>query len=254
VTAAGLPVEVRGLFKQYGDIRALDGVDFRAGAGELVALIGPSGCGKSTAFNIIAGLEPATAGDVLIDGQVVADRLGASAYMPQRDALLPWQRVLDNVALPLVLAGRPKREARAAAEPLLERFGLGEFATAWPRQLSGGMRHRAAFLRTVISEPALMLLDEPFGALDGITRTDLQQWLAGVLAQFGSTVLLVTHDVTEAVYLADRVYVMSARPGRIASEVTIDLGRPRPAEILESAAFAALERRLRHELRAAVVP
>jgi putative hydroxymethylpyrimidine transport system ATP-binding protein len=258
MTGPGSPVEVRGLSKRYrtdqGDVLAIAGVDLHAGAGELVSLIGPSGCGKSTVFNIVAGLQDPSAGEILIGGESMKDRLGASGYMPQRDALLAWRRVVDNVALPLVLAGRPRREARQAAQPLLDRFGLGDFAGAWPWQLSGGMRHRAAFLRTVIAEPALMLLDEPFGALDGITRTDLQQWLTGVLTEFGSTVLLVTHDVAEAVFLSDRVYVMGPRPGRVVAEMVIDLPRPRRVELLESAAFADLERRLRHELRAAVVP
>jgi putative hydroxymethylpyrimidine transport system ATP-binding protein len=258
VTETGRSVEVRGLSKRYGDqttdVLAVQGVDLRAGAGELVSLIGPSGCGKSTVFNIVAGLDQPSSGEVRIGGKVITDRLGASAYMPQRDALFAWRRVIDNVTLPLELAGRPRREARRVAEPLLQRFGLGDFAGSWPWQLSGGMRQRAAFLRTVIAEPSLLLLDEPFGALDGITRTDLQQWLTGVLAEYGSTVLLVTHDVTEAVFLSDRVYVMGPRPGRIVAEISVDLPRPRHVEAQETAAFVDLERRLRHELRAAAWP
>jgi ABC-type nitrate/sulfonate/bicarbonate transport system ATPase subunit len=254
MTGTGRSLELRGLSKSFrndnGLLPALDRVDLHAAPGEFVAVIGPSGCGKSTLFNIAAGLEEMDAGEVLIGGRPCADRLGASAYMPQRDALLDWQRVIDNVTLPLRLQGRSRAQARATARPLLQRFGLGEFARAWPWQLSGGMRQRAAFLRTVIAEPTLMLLDEPFGALDGITRFDLQQWLSGVWSEYGSTVLLVTHDTTEAIFLSDRVYVMTARPGRVSAVVDIDLRRPRTPEDRESVAFVDLERRLRHELRA----
>jgi putative hydroxymethylpyrimidine transport system ATP-binding protein len=258
VTAAGRTLEVRGLSRTFrgddGALRAVDSVDLVAGAGEVVSLIGPSGCGKSTVCNIVAGLDEPTAGEVRIDGRVAADRLGASAYMPQRDALLAWRRVIDNVALPLQLRGMGRGAARDVARPQLERFGLGGFARAWPWQLSGGMRQRAAFLRTVITEPGLMLLDEPFGALDGITRADLQEWLGAVRAEHGATVLLVTHDVSEAVFLSDRVYVMTPRPGRIAAEVVVDLPHPRRAADRERDDFAHLERTLRQHLRAAAWP
>jgi ABC-type nitrate/sulfonate/bicarbonate transport system ATPase subunit len=258
VTGPGQAIELRGISKTYpsdhGPVHALDRLDLAVAAGEFVAVIGPSGCGKSSLFNIAAGLEAMDTGEVLIAGRSRANRLGASAYMPQRDALLDWQRVIDNVTLPLRLRGESKAQARATARPLLERFGLGEFVRAWPWQLSGGMRQRAAFLRTVITEPALMLLDEPFGALDGITRADLQVWLSGVWSEFASTVLLVTHDTTEAVFLSDRVYVMTPRPGRVAAVVDIDLPRPRTLADQESEAFVTLERRLRHELRASAAP
>jgi ABC-type nitrate/sulfonate/bicarbonate transport system ATPase subunit len=204
-------------------------------------------------LNIVAGLEEPSAGEVLINGVQVTDRLGRSAYMPQHDALLPWRRVVDNTTLALELKGVPRRQARARALPLLERFGLKQFAQAWPWQLSGGMRHRVGFLRTVISEPSLMMLDEPFTALDAFTRSDLQQWLARVWAEFGATVLLVTHDVSEAVFLSDRVYVMTPRPGRVSAVIDIDLPRPRTLEQQESEAFASFERKLRHELHRGII-
>ncbi len=252
---AGARLEVRGLTKRFAvagsaPIVALDGVDLVAEPGEFVAVIGPSGCGKSTLFHILAGLEEPSAGEVLIDGKLVTDRLGACAFMPQRDGLLPWRRIIDNATIGLELAGVSRAQARARAEPLLERFGLGGFARAWPWQLSGGMRQRAAFLRTVLIGKPAMLLDEPFGALDGITRADLQQWLLGVWAEVGSTMLLITHDVTEAVFLADRVHVMSPRPGRVSATIAIDLPRPRTIELEESAAFGEYESRLREALRA----
>lgn len=258
MTGTGRSLELRGISKTYpsdhGPVHALDRLGLEAGPGEFVSVIGPSGCGKSSLFNIAAGLEEMDAGEVLIGGRARPDRLGASAYMPQRDALLDWLRVVDNVTLPLRLRGEPRAQARAVALPLLERFGLGAFAGAWPWELSGGMRQRAAFLRTVIAEPALMLLDEPFGALDGITRADLQEWLSGVWSEFGSTVLLVTHDTTEAVFLSDRIFVLTPRPGRVAAVVDVDLPRPRSLADQESEAFVNLERRLRHELRSSARP
>jgi ABC-type nitrate/sulfonate/bicarbonate transport system ATPase subunit len=248
---------VRGVAKRFpageGEVVALDSVDLFAAAGEFVSLIGPSGCGKSTLFNVVAGLEHPSRGQVLINDVDLGDRLGASAYMPQHDALLGWRTVLDNVVLPLEVAGTSRKEARQRAMPMLERFGLGEFAQAWPWQLSGGMRQRTAFLRTVIAGHPLMLLDEPFGALDGITRADLQEWLSEVWAEFGATVLLVTHDITEAVFLSDRVYVMTPRPGRVACVLDVKLPRPRRLGQREDEAFQALEARLRHELAAAMV-
>jgi putative hydroxymethylpyrimidine transport system ATP-binding protein len=256
VTATGGAIEVRALSRTFqtdrGDVEALREVSLAAGSGEFVSVIGPSGCGKSTLFAILAGLDEPSAGEVLFGPSSAVDRLGTCAYMPQHDALLDWRRVIDNVTLPLELAGSSRRDARRRAEPLLDRFGLGDFARAWPWQLSGGMRQRVAFLRTVISEPSRLLLDEPFGALDGITRADLQAWLAVVWAEFGSTVLLITHDVAEAVFLSDRIYVMGPRPGTVVAELTVDLPRPRSLEVAETPAFFELERRLRAELRAAV--
>ncbi len=250
-------LELRGVTKHYsgndGEVEAVDGVDLVAAEGEFVSLIGPSGCGKSSLFNIVAGLQDATGGQVLINGQELGDRLGASAYMPQHDALLDWRRVIDNVALSLELQGIGRSQARRRARPLLERFGLGEFVRAWPWQLSGGMRQRVAFLRTVIADRSLLLLDEPFGSLDGITRADLQQWLSQVWAEVGSTVLLVTHDITEAVLLSDRIYVMSPRPGRITATIDVDLPRPRTAVLQDDPAFVATEQRLRRELNSALL-
>jgi ABC-type nitrate/sulfonate/bicarbonate transport system ATPase subunit len=261
--ARAMSLELQGIGKRFPGqggvppVLAVDGVDLLARPGEFVSLIGPSGCGKSTVFNLVAGLDQPTAGEVRIGGVPLADRLGASAYMPQRDALLPWRRVIDNVTLPLELRGVPRREARRTAQPLLERFGLGDFGRAWPWQLSGGMRQRVALLRTVIGDPGLMLLDEPFGALDSITRADLQDWLLRAWASTGvdgagATVLLVTHDISEAVLLADRVYVMTPRPGRIAAVIDVGLPRPRTPELREDDAFVALQRQVRHELHWAI--
>jgi ABC-type nitrate/sulfonate/bicarbonate transport system ATPase subunit len=259
VTGESRSVETRGLSKSYKRDRqepivALEGVDLRAEPGQFVSVIGPSGCGKTTVFSVIAGLDEPSGGEVLIGGDVLADRLGVSAYMPQGDTLLGWRRIIDNVTLPLEIAGVRRREARRQALPLLERFGLDGFAHSWPWQLSGGMRQRVAVARALVARPGILLLDEPLGALDGITRGDLQQWLSVALAEQGSTVLLVTHDVTEAVFLSDRIYVMSPRPGRVVAELAIDLPRPRRLEDQETVAFVDLERRLRAELRATSWP
>lgn len=248
----GVSIELRNLTKRFstadGERIALDGFNLEARPGEFIAVIGQSGCGKSTAFNIAAGLDEPTSGDVLIDGALAERRLGLSAYMPQRDGLLPWRTVLDNTTIALELAGVSRRNARKHVRPLIDRFGLGAFADAWPWQLSGGMRYRAAFLRTVITRPSLLLLDEPFGSLDGITRADLQEWLESVWLEYGSTVLLVTHDVSEATFLADRVYVMTPRPGRVSAIIEIPLARPRTRAVQETDAFSALEQQLRHAL------
>ncbi|MFM9139641.1 MAG: ABC transporter ATP-binding protein [Solirubrobacterales bacterium] len=234
------------------EVQALAGVDLAVEPGEFVALIGPSGCGKSTLLRIVAGLEQPGAGEVLLDGEIATDRLGRCAFMPQRDGLLPWRRAIDNVTVGLEIEGMGRAQARERALPLLERFGLGDFAQSWPWQLSGGMRHRVAFLRTAITGRPVMLLDEPFGALDGITRAGLQQWLLDVLRELGTTVLLVTHDVSEAVFLADRVLVMSPRPGRIVAQEEVPLARPRELRVEETPQFAAAEARLREALRLAV--
>jgi len=251
--APGASVAVQGLGKRFStrgrDVVALDGVNVTASAGEFVSIIGPSGCGKSTLFNVVAGLMQPDGGRILLDGRDVTGRTGEIAYMPQKDLLFPWRTVLDNAIIGLQLGGVPKPEARRRAEPLFERFGLAGFARAYPDELSGGMRQRVAFLRTVIQGRGVMLLDEPFGALDSLTRSDMQQWLLGVWEEVRTTVVFVTHDVAEAVFLSDRVYVMAPRPGRVCAVVDIDLPRPRHHDLPETDAFTALERRLRRELR-----
>jgi ABC-type nitrate/sulfonate/bicarbonate transport system ATPase subunit len=194
----------------------------------VLAVVGPSGCGKSTLLELVAGLQQPDAGSVVAAGAGdPAGRRAACAYMPQRDLLLPWRDALGNAALALECQGVPRGEARSRAEPLFERFGLAEFERSRPAELSGGMRQRVAFLRTLLPGRPVLLLDEPFGALDAITRAAMQQWLAGALAEEPRTTLLVTHDVEEAVFLADRVAVMSARPGRIVATLDVELSRPR---------------------------
>jgi NitT/TauT family transport system ATP-binding protein len=224
-----------GLTRRFGAVTALGGVDLRVADGEAVAVIGPSGCGKSTLLEILAGLQEPD------EGTVAGGGLDTCALMPQSDLLLPWRDALGNAGLALECAGASRKDARRTAAPLFERFGLGEFETAYPRALSGGMRQRVAFLRTLLAGRPALLLDEPFGALDSITRAQMQEWLADALVEEPRTLVLVTHDVEEALFLADRVAVMSPRPGRIEAEIENPLPRPRPRrETVTSPEFGAL--------------
>jgi len=220
-------------------LTALADVSLTVGDGEVVALIGPSGCGKSTLLDIVAGLLGADAGEVRLGGRALdaSARLGRSAYMRQRDLLMPWRTALENAALALEVAGRPKRRARAIARERFPAFGLDGFVDAYPAQLSGGMRQRVAFLRTTLAERPLLLLDEPFGALDALTRAEMQTWLVGLWERERPAVLLVTHDVEEAVFLADRVVVLTARPGRVTHEESVGLPRPRRRAVVTNPAF-----------------
>lgn len=204
----------------------LDNVSVCAYTGEFVAVLGPSGCGKSTMLEILCGLQQPDSGKVHINGAGVTAP-GQMSYMPQRAALLPWRNVLDNVTLGPILHGATKDAARQQAAEHMELFGLTGFDRSYPRELSGGMRQRAALLRTYLSGSAIIALDEPFGALDAITRRDMQEWLATVHNSLSATIIMVTHDIEEALLLADRIYVLTPRPGKNGAEFRIDLPRPR---------------------------
>ena len=222
------PLSFQNVTRRYGAVTALAGIDLELRREQVMAVVGPSGCGKSTLLELVAGLQEPDEGVVRVLGATgAAARREACAYMPQRDLLLPWRDALGNAALALECQGIPRAGARRRAAPLFERFGLSEFECTRPAGLSGGMRQRVAFLRTLLPGRPVLLLDEPFGALDAITRADLQEWLAAALAEEPRTVLLVTHDVEEAVFLADRVVVLSARPGRVVEEFEVELPRPR---------------------------
>ncbi|MFN3975181.1 MAG: ABC transporter ATP-binding protein [Dehalococcoidia bacterium] len=222
-------------------VPVLESVSLGVAPGEFVAILGPSGCGKSTLLNLIAGLEEPSGGTVSINGVIHRRRAGLCAYMHQKDLLLPWRSVLDNAILPLEVQGVPRREARQRALALMEAFGLKGFENAYPFTLSGGMRQRAAFLRTVLSGKSIVLLDEPFGALDALTRAGLQEWLASLWESLHLTVLLVTHDVEEALFLADRVVVLSPRPARVQGVVAVELPRPRLRGVVTSPPFVHLK-------------
>jgi ABC-type nitrate/sulfonate/bicarbonate transport system ATPase subunit len=232
--------EIVSTYEEGGQrLTALDGLSLTVDEAEFVALVGPSGSGKSTLLDIVAGLFGQESGTVRLDGEptTTAQRLGQSAYMQQRDLLLPWRTTTGNAALGLEASGMARADAERRAATELWRFGLDGFGNAYPSQLSGGMRQRAALLRTILPRKELVLFDEPFGALDALTRSDLQAWLAGLWEQERSSVLLVTHDVEEAVFLADRVIVLTPRPGRVAFELTVSLPRPRTRAMIASAEF-----------------
>ena len=247
-----------GLAKRFPDgVEALADVSLSLAEGEFVSIVGPSGCGKSTLLAILAGLLEPSDGSVSLDGgEPPGGRLGRVGYMPQRDLLMQWRTTLDNATVGLELAGVPRAAARAAALAEVDRFGLTGFEHSRPSALSGGMRQRAALLRTFLAGREVLLLDEPFGALDALTREAMREWLLGVWEADRKTILLVTHDVEEAVFLSDRVYVMSGRPGRVRSVLDVSLPRPRTLELSATAAFAALRERLlaplREEARAAL--
>ncbi|MEV6759877.1 ABC transporter ATP-binding protein [Streptomyces sp. NPDC051105] len=235
--------------KSFGDLDVLRDLDLTVEPGEFAAVIGPSGSGKSTLFNLVSGLDRPTSGQVLVEDEPAGVASGKVAYMPQKDLLFPWRTVLDNTALGLEAQGVRKKVARARADALFADFGLDGFQQAYPSQLSGGMRQRAALLRTVVLERPVLLLDEPFGALDSLTRTEMQLWLAGMWQRHRWTIVLVTHDIRESVLLADTVHVLSPRPATVVDRVEVPLPRPRGADDFTAPEFAATERRILDALR-----
>src|SRR5215472_7838400 len=239
---------VQGVSKIYHDgrssLEAIASIDLMVNAGEFVSVIGPSGCGKSTLFNIIGGVENASSGLIAIDGESGGERAGKTGYMLQQPLLLPWRTVEENVMLGLDVRRLPRKKAQQEARELLKRFGLAEFAQHYPATLSGGMRQRVALLRTVLFNHTFLLLDEPFGALDALTRLSSQMWLLDVWQEFHASLLFITHDVREAILLSERIYVFSARPGRILRLVEVGLPRPRRPEQLAWEQSVQLEQQL----------
>jgi ABC-type nitrate/sulfonate/bicarbonate transport system ATPase subunit len=248
LSSAKPKLEVRSIskfFRRNGNIvHALDATSLDVAHGRFVSIIGPSGCGKSTLFNVIAGLAKPTTGDVLADGQTILGKPGYVGYMLQKGLLLPWRTILDNIILGMEVRDVPKNEAVARAMPLIERYGLAGFEKHYPHELSGGMRQRVALLRTMLYDRDIILLDEPFGALDAQTRLIMQRWLLDVWSDLKKTVLFVTHDIDEAIYLSDEIHVFSARPGRIKARIDVPLARPRTQDEVTSAEFTALKRTL----------
>ncbi len=250
-TAPGVAVSVRGLRHAYGELPTIERVDLDVPAHGVLGLVGPSGCGKSTLLELIAGLQEPSGGEVALGkGLDPAARLARCAFMPQRDLLLPWLSAIDNAALALRNRGVRRGAARREAGQLFERFGLAGFERSSPAELSGGMRQRVAFLRTLVAGKPVLALDEPFASLDAITRAEMQQWLAAALDADPRTVVLVTHDVEEALYLCDRIAVLSARPARIVAEMSAPA--PRAAgrdEAVTDPEFVAVRERALHALR-----
>lgn len=237
-------LQAENISKAYGGREILEDASLALGRGELVCLLGVSGAGKTTLFNILSGLERPDRGRVLLNGQDITGKPGRISYMLQRDLLLPHKKVLDNAALPLIIQGRRRQEARAEAAAYFPRFGLAGTEDQYPAQLSGGMRQRAALLRTFLGSREAALLDEPFSALDALTKREIHRWFMDMMEQLGMAVLFITHDVDEAILLSDRVCVLSGRPGRISARLDIRPPRPRGMDFAVSREFLDHKRRL----------
>ena len=232
-------LEVRHVSKAFDGRSVLEDVSLTLREGELVCLLGVSGGGKSTLFNIISGLLQPDAGQVFLDGEEVTGRPGKISYMLQKDLLLPYRTIVDNVALPLLLRGVSKKEARQQASALFEEFGLEGTQTLWPSQLSGGMRQRAALLRTYLFSQNVALLDEPFSALDTLTKSAVHEWYLAVMERIRLSTLFITHDIDEAILLSDRIYLLTGQPGRICDEIRITQPKPRPHDFNLTPEFLA---------------
>ncbi len=243
--ATNSAIELSEVRHYFGDLLVLDGIDLSVPAQSRVAFVGPSGCGKSTLLLMIAGLLNSQGGTITVgDAAEPASRLRRCALMPQQDLLLPWRTALDNACLALENRGVSRSAARKQAQPLFERFGLASFEQSYPSQLSGGMRQRVSFLRTLMADKAVFLLDEPFGALDAISRAAMQEWLLSAMSEVPKTIMLVTHDVEEALLLANTVVVFSSRPARILDVIDVKLpARENRLEMVSDPEFVALKHR-----------
>jgi len=247
-------VSLRRVGKTYassrGPVNALVDIDLDIRPHEFVSVVGPSGCGKSTLLKLVAGLEDISSGSLLVGGEALRGPPEGLGVVFQRDVLLDWRTILDNVLLSIELVRKPRAEERQRAMTLLSRFGLGGFEHRFPWELSGGMRQRASICRALLADPNLLLMDEPFGALDAMTRDDLNVELAQIWQDTRKTLLFITHSIVEAVFLSDRVVMMSRAPGMIVDTMTIDLPRPRRLAVRDSAEFASYVHRIRHHFAA----
>lgn len=230
-------LELRGISKAFGEKQVLKDVSLTLHQGEIVSLLGVSGCGKTTLFHVAAGLLQPDAGQVLLQGEDITGCPGRMSYMLQKDLLLPFRTVRDNVALPLLLQGKGKKEARQQASALFGEFGLEGTQKQYPAQLSGGMRQRAALLRTYLQSRDVALLDEPFSALDTLTKSAVHSWYLDIMEKIKLSTLFITHDIDEAVLLSDRIYVLTGTPGRITAEIVIDSPKPRNRDFCLTEAF-----------------
>ncbi|MHB1442825.1 MAG: ABC transporter ATP-binding protein [Candidatus Humimicrobiaceae bacterium] len=241
-------VEALNIKKSFSSLDTLEDVSIVLEENKFVSILGPSGCGKSTLFDIISGLEKPDEGIVLIEGKNCTGKTGRVSYMHQKDLLLPWKTVLDNSCIPLVIKGLSLSQSREKANSYFNLFGLSGFEKYYPGQLSGGMKQRAALLRTYLFSDDIMLLDEPFGGLDAMTRRDMQLWLLKLLANFKSSILFITHSVDEAIFLSDKIYLFSKRPAIVKKVFEINIKRPRDYKVFTSYEFNKIKGEILHLL------
>lgn len=237
-------LQTLGLCKSYDNRQIVEDINISINTGEIVALLGTSGGGKTTLFNMISGLEKPDTGQILLEGNDITGSTGNVSYMQQKDLLMPYKTILDNVSLPLVIKGTSKKEAREYTGAMFDKFGLEGTQNKYPSQLSGGMKQRASFLRAYLFSNEIMLLDEPFSALDAITKADLHEWYLTMMQKTKVTTLFVTHDLDEAIYLSDRIYILSGKPGRISKEIIVKEARPRNEEFKISERFLEYKREI----------
>lgn len=230
--------------KSFGEKQVLQDVSITLNQGEIVSLLGVSGAGKTTLFNVLSGIYKPDSGRVLLNGSDITGKPGEISYMLQKDLLFPYRKVIDNVCLPLILKGKSKKEARKIADPYFATFGLEGEQMKYPSQLSGGMRQRAALLRTYLSSKGVALLDEPFSALDTITKSKMHKWYLAVMEEINLSTVFITHDIDEAILLSDRIYILSGQPGTIRDEVVIDVPKPREKDFALSDEFLTYKRRI----------
>ena len=241
-------LQVKNISKSFDDEKIIDSVSLELHEGEIVSLLGISGGGKTTLFNIIAGLSQPDSGEVLLDGENIVGKPGSVSYMLQKDLLLPYYTIVDNVALPLIVGGMDKKAAREKAQRHFAEFGLEETESKYPSQISGGMKQRAALLRTYLFSEKVALLDEPFSALDMMTKTTVHEWYLGIMEKIKLSTLFITHDIDEAILLSDRIYLLTGKPGQITKEIVIKEPKPRDSEFKLSEEFLEYKRMIIHHL------
>ena len=234
-------LSIQNIAKSFNSLHVLDNISFDVKNGEFVAIVGPSGSGKSTLFQLIGGVSSVDQGVILLNGEDILQKRGTIGYMPQQPCLLPWRTILENVTIVEELQQKPNVER---AKGWLEKVGLASFSHAYPNQLSGGMQQRVSFIRAIVSDKPILCLDEPFSALDEFTRLEMQAWLLSIWEEHRKSILFVTHSIEEALFLADRILVLSKRPAMVKKEIIVPFERPRKEEIRHSATFTALKQQL----------
>ncbi|WP_436375444.1 ABC transporter ATP-binding protein [Cytobacillus sp. BC1816] len=241
-----IQLSVEHLTKIFDTNQVLNNLSFHVNVGEFVSILGPSGSGKSTIFNLIGGMLLPDEGSIILGGEKIDGKRGSISYMPQTPSLLPWRTILQNVLLGQELKGETDSET---ARKMLQKAGLGDYENAYPHELSGGMKQRAAFIRALLSPQPIILLDEPFSALDELTRLEMQKWLLDIWSEHKPTILFVTHNIEEAIYLSDRILILSSKPAKVIQEYNVPFNRPRMEELFLDENFLACKRNIHHALK-----